>query len=54
MIEHIKKEYGLKEVKIYSSTDGYLKIMIDDDEVTRCLGTWTHTENLPFMSGLDK
>lgn len=50
-IEYIKKEYGLKEVKIYSAEDGYLNIVIDDDEVTRCLGKWSHTEKLPFSMG---
>ena len=51
MIEHIKKEYGLKEIKIYSGSNGYLDITLDDDTVTRCYGKWSHTETLPFSMG---
>lgn len=50
-IEYIRKEYGLKDVKIYSSEDGYLKITIDNEDITRCFGIWTHTEKLPFDLG---
>lgn len=50
-IEFIKKEYGLKEVKIYSGSNGYLNIELDDDEVYRCLGKWSLVEKLPFSMG---
>lgn len=50
-IEFIKKEYGIKEIKVYSGANGYLDIEIDDDNIYRCLGKWSHTEKLPFDLG---